>query len=176
MAIINCLFGAFPLLLFPLFQQGNPRERTGKRFDPLPQPYKNDQEARFANNGALPPDLSVITNARHGGVDYIYALMTSYGRPAPGGCIVCLVIAHVIAMCDQLAYSVALCRRAHGFQGVRSAVGDIFMELGGQGACSWQIQCGPELAVPFGQVKLLFVRQEAGGTALQLSCATYYPC
>ena len=87
MAIINCLFGAFLLLLFPLFQQGNPRERTGKRFDPLPQPYKNDQEARFANNGALPPDLSVITNARHGGVDYIYALMTSYGRPAPGGCI-----------------------------------------------------------------------------------------
>lgn len=67
--------------------EGNPRERTGKRFDPLPQPYKNDQEARFANNGALPPDLSVITNARHGGVDYIYALMTSYGRPAPGGCI-----------------------------------------------------------------------------------------
>lgn len=65
--------------------EGNARLRSAKRFDPLPQPYKNEQEARFANNGAMPPDLSVITNARHGGVDYIYALLTSYGRPVPGG-------------------------------------------------------------------------------------------
>jgi len=66
--------------------EGNPRKRTAKRFDAVPQPYKNEQEARFANNGALPPDLSVITNARHGGVNYLYALLTSYGRQAPGGC------------------------------------------------------------------------------------------
>ena len=71
--------------------QGNPRKRTAKRFDAVPQPYKNEQEARFANNGALPPDLSVITNARHGGVNYLYALLTSYGRQAPGGCQVCPV-------------------------------------------------------------------------------------
>lgn len=42
-------------------------ERPGKLFDKLPSPYRNDEEARFANNGALPPDLSYITLARHGG-------------------------------------------------------------------------------------------------------------
>jgi len=66
-------------------EQGEPRMRPAKRFDPLVLPYRNEQQARYANNGALPPDLSVITNARHGGVDYLYALLTSYGRPVPGG-------------------------------------------------------------------------------------------
>ena len=41
--------------------------RPGKLFDYLPSPYKNDEEARAANNGALPPDLSLIALARHGG-------------------------------------------------------------------------------------------------------------
>lgn len=66
-------------------ETGEPRMRPAKRFDSLPAPYRNEQAARFANSGALPPDLSVITNARHGGVDYIYALLTSYGRPVPMG-------------------------------------------------------------------------------------------
>ena len=42
-------------------------ERPGKLFDYFPNPYKNDVEAKNANNGALPPDLSFIVNARHGG-------------------------------------------------------------------------------------------------------------
>jgi ubiquinol-cytochrome c reductase cytochrome c1 subunit len=66
-------------------ETGEARKRTAKRFDSLPDPYKNEQAARFANSGALPPDLSLITNARHGGVNYIYALLTSYGRPVPVG-------------------------------------------------------------------------------------------
>jgi ubiquinol-cytochrome c reductase cytochrome c1 subunit len=66
-------------------ETGEDRMRPAKRFDALPSPYKNEQAARFANSGALPPDLSLITNARHGGVDYIYALLTSYGRPVPYG-------------------------------------------------------------------------------------------
>jgi ubiquinol-cytochrome c reductase cytochrome c1 subunit len=66
-------------------ETGEARMRPAKRTDSLPQPYKNEQAARFANSGALPPDLSLITNARHGGVDYIYALLTSYGRPVPTG-------------------------------------------------------------------------------------------
>jgi len=37
-----------------------------------------------ANNGALPPDLSVIAKARPGGADYLYALLTGY-HPAPPG-------------------------------------------------------------------------------------------
>ena len=42
-------------------------ERPGKLFDYFPKPYKNDVEAKNANNGALPPDLTFIVNARHGG-------------------------------------------------------------------------------------------------------------
>jgi ubiquinol-cytochrome c reductase cytochrome c1 subunit len=41
-------------------------------------PYANDAQARAANAGALPPDLSVITKARHGGASYIYSLLTGY--------------------------------------------------------------------------------------------------
>ncbi|MFQ5786137.1 MAG: cytochrome c1 [Alphaproteobacteria bacterium] len=48
--------------------------------DPLPRPYPNPQAARAANNGALPPDLSLITKARKGGPDYVYALLTGYGE------------------------------------------------------------------------------------------------
>ena len=42
-------------------------KRPGKLSDYFPSPYDNDEAARFANNGALPPDLSLITLARHGG-------------------------------------------------------------------------------------------------------------
>lgn len=33
----------------------------GKIRDRFPQPYPNEQAARFANGGAYPPDLSLIT-------------------------------------------------------------------------------------------------------------------
>ena len=36
------------------------------------------------NNGALPPDLSLIVKAREGGADYVYALLTGYGDPPAG--------------------------------------------------------------------------------------------
>ncbi|XP_033118209.1 cytochrome c1, heme protein, mitochondrial-like, partial [Anneissia japonica] len=49
-----------------------------------PNPYKNEEEARLANNGALPPDLSYMALARHGGEDYVYALLTGY-CDAPAG-------------------------------------------------------------------------------------------
>jgi cytochrome c1 len=44
--------------------------------DHFPSPYPNDEAARFANGGALPPDLSLIVKARHGREDYIFALLT----------------------------------------------------------------------------------------------------
>ena len=47
--------------------EGNMFERPGKLSDRFPRPYANDEAARAANNGALPPDLSYITSARHGG-------------------------------------------------------------------------------------------------------------
>jgi ubiquinol-cytochrome c reductase cytochrome c1 subunit len=47
--------------------KGEMFKRPGKVADYLPRPYPNDEAARNANNGALPPDLSLMTKARHGG-------------------------------------------------------------------------------------------------------------
>jgi len=33
----------------------------------MPKPYPNEEAARAGNAGALPPDLSLIVKARHGG-------------------------------------------------------------------------------------------------------------
>lgn len=88
--------------------EGKIVKRTGLLTDPLPAPYKNEKEARFAQNGALPPDLSNITKARsadadkpfyrvpdrmlvdiltgyqEGGADYTYAYITGYEEPPAG--------------------------------------------------------------------------------------------
>jgi ubiquinol-cytochrome c reductase cytochrome c1 subunit len=58
--------------------QGNYFDRPGKLSDHFPSPYPNEEAARAANNGAYPPDLSYIVSARHGGEDYIFALLTGY--------------------------------------------------------------------------------------------------
>ena len=62
--------------------QGEMFQRPGRPSDPMPKPFANDQAARAANNGALPPDLSLIVKAREGGVDYVYAILTGF-REAP---------------------------------------------------------------------------------------------
>ena len=59
-------------------------QRPGKLSDRFPSPYANEEAARAANNGALPPDLSYITSARHGGEDYIFSLLTGYCDPPAG--------------------------------------------------------------------------------------------
>ena len=46
--------------------------------DGIPVPYANENAARASNNGALPPDLSLIAKARTGGPDYLHALLTGY--------------------------------------------------------------------------------------------------
>jgi ubiquinol-cytochrome c reductase cytochrome c1 subunit len=85
--------------------QGKILKRPGILTDRLPSPYKNEQEARYAQNGALPPDLSLIAKARaaeadtpfyrvpdkmltdiatgyqEGGPDYIYSFLTGYADP-----------------------------------------------------------------------------------------------
>ena len=48
--------------------------------DRFPSPYANETAARAANNNALPPDLSLITKARHGGAAYVYSLLTGYRK------------------------------------------------------------------------------------------------
>ncbi|RKK03062.1 cytochrome c1 [Pseudoroseomonas wenyumeiae] len=59
-------------------------ERPGRPSDRFRHPFANTAAARAANNGALPPDLSVITKARVGGADYIHALLTGYEEPPAG--------------------------------------------------------------------------------------------
>jgi ubiquinol-cytochrome c reductase cytochrome c1 subunit len=82
--------------------QGKMFKRPALLSDAIPSPFSNEQEARAANNGASPPDLSMITKARgievdrafwqvpfamvrdvatgyqEAGADYLYALLTNY--------------------------------------------------------------------------------------------------
>ena len=58
-------------------------ERPGRPSDKFPSPHANDNASRAANNGALPPDLSLIVKARHDGANYVYSLLTGYGQTAP---------------------------------------------------------------------------------------------
>uniref|UniRef100_UPI00358F2EE4 cytochrome c1, heme protein, mitochondrial n=1 Tax=Myxine glutinosa TaxID=7769 RepID=UPI00358F2EE4 len=64
--------------------EGNMFHRAGKLFDYFQSPYPNENAARAANNGNLPPDLSLIVNARHGGEDYVFAILTGYCDPPAG--------------------------------------------------------------------------------------------
>jgi ubiquinol-cytochrome c reductase cytochrome c1 subunit len=61
--------------------QGEMFERPARPSDKFVRPFANENAARFANNGAYPPDLSLVTKAREGGPDYVYALLTGYEEP-----------------------------------------------------------------------------------------------
>jgi ubiquinol-cytochrome c reductase cytochrome c1 subunit len=65
-------------------ETGDTIQRPGTPADRFPNPYPNEAAARGANGGAYPPDLSVITKARHGGADYIYSLLIGYPTPPKG--------------------------------------------------------------------------------------------
>jgi ubiquinol-cytochrome c reductase cytochrome c1 subunit len=72
---------------------GEAATRKALPSDTFPSPFPNEVAARAANNNALPPDLSLITKARHGGAAYVYSLLTGYrdantyrdehGKPLP---------------------------------------------------------------------------------------------
>ncbi len=82
--------------------QGEMFQRPGKLADHFPPPFPNDQAARNANGGALPPDMSVLAKARgyeagfpwfifdaftqyqEDGPDYIHAIINGYEK-APAG-------------------------------------------------------------------------------------------
>ncbi len=82
--------------------EGEMFERPGKPSDRFPGPYANSVEAANANNGAAPPDFSLLAKARapergfptfifdvfvlyaENGSDYIYSLLTGY-QDAPEG-------------------------------------------------------------------------------------------
>jgi len=60
-------------------------DRPGKPSDRFVSPYPNDEAARAANGGALPPDLSLIIKARRDGANYLYSLLTGYEDEPPAG-------------------------------------------------------------------------------------------
>jgi ubiquinol-cytochrome c reductase cytochrome c1 subunit len=64
--------------------EGEMFTRPGILTDAFPSPYPNEEAARYANGGALPPDLSVYTSAKHEGLDYILALLLGYRDPPAG--------------------------------------------------------------------------------------------
>jgi ubiquinol-cytochrome c reductase cytochrome c1 subunit len=67
-----------------LDDQGNPKDGPATPASQFKSPFANEKAARAANNGALPPDLSLIVNAREGGPNYVYGVLTGYAQPPAG--------------------------------------------------------------------------------------------
>ena len=65
--------------------KGQPLMRPGIPSDYFPAPFANEDAARAANGGALPPDLSIIVKARPGGPDYVYSIISGFGQKPPPG-------------------------------------------------------------------------------------------
>jgi ubiquinol-cytochrome c reductase cytochrome c1 subunit len=63
--------------------EGAMYQRPGRPSDHFKAPFPNENAARAANNGAYPPDLSLIIKARDGGADYVYSLLTGFTDPPP---------------------------------------------------------------------------------------------
>jgi ubiquinol-cytochrome c reductase cytochrome c1 subunit len=63
--------------------EGNPKEGPATPASQFKSPYPNEQAARAAHNGALPPDLSLIVNAREGHANYVYGVLTGFADPPP---------------------------------------------------------------------------------------------
>ncbi len=59
-------------------ETGEAATRKNIPSDRFPSPFANDVAARAANNNALPPDLSLMTKARHDGAAYVDSLITGY--------------------------------------------------------------------------------------------------
>lgn len=64
--------------------EGEMFDRPGLPSDHFVSPFPNDNAAKAMNNGALPPDLSLIIKARHDGPNYVYGILTGY-EAAPAG-------------------------------------------------------------------------------------------
>ena len=67
-----------------LDDQGVPKEGPGTPASRFKRPFPNDVAARAGNGGALPPDLTLISNAFLNGPDYIHAILTGYADPPAG--------------------------------------------------------------------------------------------
>lgn len=90
-------------------EEGEMFERPAKPSDRFKSPFANDEAAKYANNGALPPDLSMIVKARPNGADHVYGILTGYAE-APAGVTLQngqhynkYMPGHIIAMAPPLA-------------------------------------------------------------------------
>ena len=66
--------------------QGEMFERPGRPADYFPPPFPNEQAARAANNGGLPPDLSLIAKARsyeRGFPFFVFDFFTQFQEQGP---------------------------------------------------------------------------------------------
>lgn len=63
---------------------GEMYDRPGIPSDRFVPPYPNENAARAAQNGAYPPDLSLMIKARPDGANYLYSLLTGYKAPPAG--------------------------------------------------------------------------------------------
>lgn len=61
---------------------GEATTRPGEPKDHFPLVFPNNIAAAAANNNAIPPDLSLITKARHDGSNYVASLLSGY-QPMP---------------------------------------------------------------------------------------------
>ncbi len=64
--------------------EGDMFERPAEPKDKFVSPFENEQAARASNNGAYPPDLSLMTKARKNGPNHVYSILTGY-QDAPEG-------------------------------------------------------------------------------------------
>jgi ubiquinol-cytochrome c reductase cytochrome b/c1 subunit len=62
---------------------GQPLMRAAVASDYFPPPFPNEKATRAAMNGALPPDLSLIVKSREGHSNYVYSILTGFGRTPP---------------------------------------------------------------------------------------------
>lgn len=64
--------------------EGDMFERPGSPSDYFVSPFPNKKAGMASNNGAYPPDLSLIVKARHDGANYVYSLLTGYTGEVDG--------------------------------------------------------------------------------------------
>jgi ubiquinol-cytochrome c reductase cytochrome c1 subunit len=68
-----------------LDDDGKPTTRPGLPSDQFVSPFPNDKAAKAANNGALPPDQSLLVSARPDGANYVYAVVGLGYMDPPAG-------------------------------------------------------------------------------------------
>ncbi len=59
-------------------EDGEIKKRNAIYSDNFVDPYPNDEAAKAANNGAYPPDLTLIVKARKDGANYLRSLLLGY--------------------------------------------------------------------------------------------------